>query len=105
MSRSSTASKARTMRAGRTGGHHRMVRTFEAVLDRDIARGEIDQAPGNEERRYLARAALLQHDRRVRDAGEAADSGADHRAGRAAILFVFRMPVRVIERLARGRHR
>src|SRR5713101_4368359 len=93
------------MRAGRASGHHRMVGTLQAVLDRHITRGKIDQTPGNEEWRYLARAALLEKQRRIGDAGEAADPGADHRAGGAAILFSGRMPIGVIERLARRAHR
>ena len=32
------------VRAGRAGGDDRVVRTLEAVRDRDIAGGEIDQA-------------------------------------------------------------
>src|SRR5713101_7808921 len=93
------------MRASRASGHHRMVGTFQAVLDRHITRGKIDQTPGNEEWRYLARAALLEKQRRIGDPGEAADPGADHRAGGAAILFGGRMPIGVIERLARRAHR
>src|SRR5260221_6316948 len=93
------------MRASRASGHHRMVGTLQAVLDRHITRGKIDQAPGNEERRYLARAALLEKQRRIGNAGEAAAPGADHRAGGAAILFGGRMPIGVIERLARRAHR
>src|SRR5229473_1127556 len=89
------------MRASRASGHHRMVGTLQAVLDRHITRGKIDQTPGNEEWRYLARAALLEKQRRIGDAGEAADPGANHRAGGAAILFSGRMPIGVIERLAR----
>ena len=79
----SRAGIADRMRAGRAGRHHRMVRSLQAVLDRDIAGSEIDQAAGNEERRHLARAALLQEDRGVGDAGQAADAGADQGAGGA----------------------
>jgi hypothetical protein len=48
--------------------------------DRHIAGREIDDAAGNEERRYPARAALLQLDRGLRDALDAADAGADEHA-------------------------
>ena len=95
----SRARVADRMRAGRAGRHHRMVRTLQAVLDRDIAGSEIDQAAGNEERRHLARAALLQEDRRVGDAGQAADAGADQGAGGALVLFALGMPVGIVERL------
>ena len=45
------------MRAGRAGGDHRVVRALEAVADRDMAGGEIDQARRDEEGRKPARAA------------------------------------------------
>src|SRR5437879_917759 len=91
--------------AGRTRRDHRMVGTLEAVLDRYIAGSQIDQTPGNEERRYFARAALLEKQRRIGNAGQAADPRADHRARRATILFGSGMPIGVIERLARRAHR
>ncbi len=82
-----------------------MIRTLEAVLDRHIARGQIDQAAGNEERRNLARSALLEKQRRIGDARQAADSGTDHGAGGATILLGGGMPIGIIERLARRSHR
>ena len=38
------------MGAGRAGRDHRVVRALEAVLDRDLAGGEVDQRRGDEER-------------------------------------------------------
>src|ERR1700694_2831591 len=81
-----------------------MVGALEAVFDRDIPRSEIDQPPGNEEWRYLARSALFQKQRRIGNARKASDPGADHRPGGATILFGGRMPIGVVERLARRAH-
>ena len=53
------------MGAGRAGGDDSMIGAFEAIFDRDMPRCEIDQAAGNEERRYLARAPLLQQQRGI----------------------------------------
>src|SRR5580692_13077160 len=75
------------------------------MLDRYITGGEIDQPARNEERRHLARAALLQEDRRVGDAGKAADAGTDHGAGGAFLFLAGWMPAGIIERLSGGRHR
>jgi hypothetical protein len=47
------------MRAGGARRDDRGVGTLESEFDRHIARREIDDAAGNEERRYPARAALL----------------------------------------------
>src|ERR1700731_3602165 len=88
------------MRTGRARRHHGVVRTLEAMLDRYIARGQVDQPPGDEERRYFARPALLQKHRGVGNAGETPYPGADHRSGSATVLLVRRMPVGIVERLA-----
>ena len=82
-----------------------MVRALEAVADRDLAGGEVDQAPGNEERADAARAALVERDRGLVDAVEAADAGADEDAGRALVLVGRRVPAGVVERLVGGGHR
>src|SRR4029450_10034527 len=82
-----------------------MVGPLEAVLDRDIAGREIDQAARDEERRYPARAPLLQQQRRVGDAGQATDPRTDQGAGGALVFLGRGMPVGVVERLARRRHR
>ena len=49
--------------------------------------------------------ALLQQQRGVGDAGQAADAGADQGAGGALVLFGLGMPVGIVERLARRAHR
>src|ERR1700753_416407 len=82
-----------------------MVGALQAMLDRDVTGRQIDQPARNEERRDLARPALLQQQRGVGDAGKAADAGADHGAGGAAVLFGGGMPVGIVERLARRAHR
>ena len=82
-----------------------MVRPFEAMLDRDIAGGKIDQAPGNEERAHPARALLGEEQRGLLDALQAADAGADQHAGADLILIGGRLPARVVQRLRGGAHR
>src|SRR5689334_25442902 len=82
-----------------------MIGSLQAMLDRDVTGSEIDQPARDEERRHLARAALLQQDRGVGDAGKAADAGADQRAGGAALFLGGGMPVGVVERLLGGTHR
>src|SRR5262249_19245729 len=49
--------------------------------------------------------AFLQQYRGVGDAGETADARADQRAGRTALFFTRGVPVGVVERLPRCRHR
>src|SRR6516165_4155923 len=79
--------------------------TLETVCDRDVARGQIDQASRNEERRHPARSPLLQHYGRFRDAGETADPRAYQHAGLRLLLISCRLPPRIVERLPRGAHR
>src|SRR5260370_36020006 len=74
------------------------------MLDRNITRSKVDQAPGNEKRRYLARPALLQKQRGIGDAGQPPDPRADHGASGATILFGDGMPIGIVERLARRTH-
>ena len=81
-----------------------MVRSLQSMLDRHVARSEIDKASRNKERRHLARSPLLHEDRGVGDSGKAADAGTDQGAGRATILLGRRMPIRIVERLLRGAH-
>ena len=64
-----------------------MVRALEPMLDRDIAGGEIDQAPGNEERADAPRALLGEEQRGLLDALQAADARADQHAGADLILM------------------
>ena len=92
------------MRAGRAGGDHGVVRTFEAMLDRDIAGGEIDQASGNEERADAARALLGKQQRGLLDALKAADARADQHAGADLVLIGGRLPAGILQRLGGGAH-
>ena len=62
------------MGAGGAGGHHRVVRALEAMLDGDVAAGQVDEAAGDEEGRDAARAALDQGGRGLVDAADAADA-------------------------------
>ncbi len=93
------------MRAGRAGGDHRMVRTLEAVADRNMAGGQVDQAHRNEEGRDAARAVLGQRLRGVVDGRQAADAGTDHDAGPLAGFFILGRPAGILHRLGGGSQR
>ena len=93
------------MRAGRAGGHDGVVRPLEAVADRDVAGSEVDQAGRDEEWRDAARAALREQKGAVGDAGQSANTGADHDAGALAFLFVGRVPAGIVDGLRGGPHR
>ena len=93
------------MRAGRAGGDDRMVRPLQSVADRDLARGEIDEAARNEERADAPRAALVQRDRGFLDALQAADAGADQDARGDLVLVRRRLPAGILDRLVGRRHR
>jgi hypothetical protein len=68
------------------------------------ARRQIDQASRDEERADAARPLLLEQDRGIGNARQAADAGADHDTG--ALLFLLRvgLPAGVVERLGGRRH-
>src|SRR3546814_4956716 len=78
-----------------------MVGAPEAVLYRNVARGQVDQRRGNEERADPPRTAGVQQNRRLLDRLEAADAGADHDAGPLLRLLVRRLPPRIFDRHAR----
>ena len=82
-----------------------MIGPLEAVGDRHLAAGEIDQPAGDEERRNAPRPLLVQRHRRLVDAAETADAGADQHAGVDLILVGLGRPVGVPERLAGGGER
>ena len=82
-----------------------MIGPLEAVADRDLAGGEVDQPAGNEERADAPRAALEERDRGIVDAADAADARTDEHAGGALVLIGRGMPVGVVERLVGGGHR
>ncbi len=78
---------------------------LQAVLDRDLAGGEVDQAAGNEERADAARAAVAQRVAGLVDACDAADAGADEDAGAIWSSSRLRLPAGVGERLVGRGHR
>ena len=90
--------------AGGAGGDGRMVRPLQAVADRDLAAGQIDQGAGDEEGADTTHALFLQHDSRVGDGAQAADAGPHHHAGALLVLVRFRLPVRIRESLVRRRN-
>ena len=68
-----------------------------------MAAHQIDQAAGNEERRDAARPLLVQNDRRLGYAVQAADAGADHHACFDLLLVGLGGPLGVPQRLSRRR--
>jgi hypothetical protein len=70
-----------------------------------MARGEIDQRRGNEERADPARALFLQRDRALGDGRQAADARADDNARLLAVLVLLRLPARILDRLDAGGER
>ena len=87
------------MGPGRARRHHGMVRTLETVLDRNIARREIDQASGNEERADPPRTLVAQQQRRLRDTLQPANAGADQNPDVLAIGRAVENPLRIRDRL------
>ncbi len=92
------AGVADRMRARRAGRYDRMIGAAQLVPDRDLARGKVDQAAGNEERGNAARAAVAQRIAGFNDPFEPADSGADQHAGRDLVIVAFGMPVGIRKR-------
>jgi len=90
------------MRAGRAGGHDRVVRPLQAMADRDMAGSQVDDVAGDEEGADAARAALFQKHRILGDAVDAADAGTDHHAGGATILLALRLPAGIGQRHVGG---
>ena len=91
------------VRPARAGGDHRVVRSLEAVADRDLAGGQVDQGGGDEEGADPARPSVMQRDRGIRDPLQAADAGADHDPGALPGVFVLGHPAGVLDRLLGGR--
>ena len=88
-----------------TGGHHRMVGPLAAELDRNEARGKIDERAGNEKRADPARPLLGQDQGGLLDVGEAADARADQHAGATAIFLGLEFKPGVGHRLLGGGNR
>src|SRR5215472_14235690 len=87
------------MRAGRTRRHHCVIGSFETMLDRDIARDEIDQPAWNEEWRQPARTFLVHQDGAILNAPQPANARPDQDARAAAFLLGFGYPSRIQHRL------
>ena len=90
--------------AGGAGGDRSMVRPLQAVADRNLTAGQIDQGAGDEEGADAAHALFLQDDGRLGDGAQAADAGADHHAGAFLILVRLGLPVRIGQGLVRRRN-
>jgi hypothetical protein len=75
------------------------------MRDRNETRGQIDDAAGNEERRNTARPLLVQLDGGLGDAFDAANTRAEHDAGRDLVFMRLRMPFGIVERLLGRAHR
>src|SRR5829696_735290 len=82
-----------------------MVWPLEAVFDRDITGGEIDQSAGNEKRRNPPRAFFLQHQRGLGDAFNAADARTDHGPSHNLVFVRLGTPARILYRLFGSCHR
>lgn len=93
------------MRAGRAGGDDRVVRAAKLMADRHLARGEVDEATGNEERRDTARTLVAQRVAAFDDAFETANARADQDAGGDLVLVVLRLPAGVGQRHVGSGHR
>ncbi len=78
--------------AGSTGRHHRMVRPFEFVPDRYLARGQIDQSSRDEERAHLARPALMKRDRSLVDRFKTTNTGPDENASALLTFVILGLP-------------
>ena len=91
------------VRAGRAGGDHRVVRPLEAVPDRDLAGGQVDQADGmkNGLMRRGPRSRSVTAASRYRR--QAADARADQHAGAFVVLVGLGLPAGILDRLDRRR--
>src|SRR5260370_21304 len=75
------------------------VGSFEAIANREVARAEVDEARGDEERRDATGTAVVQGDGHVGDPGQPADAGADHDSGTLAPRVILGLPTRILDRL------
>src|SRR5262245_5736158 len=82
-----------------------MVGALEAVLNRHIARREIDDAARHKERRHAPRPALLEHHAGIGNAARATDAGAHEYARHDLVVIALRLPAGVVERLLGRAHR
>src|SRR5690554_4982193 len=85
------------MRAGGASGHHRVVGPFQSMADRNLARDEIDDVPGNEERADAPRSLFLENECVLRDPLDAANTGTDHHACGVALGFGLWLPAGICQ--------
>ncbi len=93
------------LQAGGAGRDRRADRAAEAVADRHLPGGEVDQERRHGERRQLARPALVGGVHGLLHGGEAADPGADDGGGAIALGIAARSPARLRDGLVGGRQR
>jgi hypothetical protein len=81
-----------------------VVGTLQPVTNGDVAGGEVDQPARDEERADAAWPLLLEKERRIGDAGQPADAGADQNPRALLLLLRVGLPARVLEGLRGRRH-
>src|SRR5262245_58317475 len=81
-----------------------MVRPFQSERNRYEAGRQLNDAARYEERRYPARAFLVQRNAGFRNAFDPADARTDQNPGAGLILITRGMPSGIIERLASSAH-
>src|SRR5690606_33224550 len=90
------------MSARGAGSNDRMVRPLQPMADGHLARNQVDDVAWDEEGRDPARPALVEAKRVFGDALDAANTGADHHAGGAAVGFGLGLPSGIFQGLIRG---
>src|SRR5574338_110827 len=77
-----------------------MVRTHQAILDRNLPGDEVDQAAVNEVRADPPRPLFMKNEALALDARQAADARSDRNAGAEAHRFVHVGKASILDRLA-----
>ena len=90
---------ANSVHAGGAGRHDGVVRPLQAVADRDLAAGQVDQGRGDEEGADAARTGFGQDRRAVGDGAQAAYAGPHDDAGAFLVLVRLGMPIGVVQSL------
>jgi len=86
-------------------GKWRSSKDLEAMADRHLAGGEVDQPAGNEEGADASRPTLEERDGSIVDTADTADARADQDARGALVVIGLGMPAGIVEGLGRGGHR
>ena len=81
-----------------------MVRALEAEPDRHLTGNEVDQRPGDKERRYAPRPPLLDQDSGVGNGTQPTDARPDHDARAFQGFAIGRRPAGILHRLLGGSH-